>query len=195
MRDLAEVFAGWIYALHIMSGQQWVLRLIVLTSGIGTAILCDVWFPVLLSTPLLVTAVVLAFTSVVRPDSVTPMLFIAVVALWWLAGGAVAPVQGGDGGSLWRWLSVAATVAVFHMTTAFAAAAPSYARITARAAAMLLRGLVGFVAVSVAAGTAVLGLRALPDDVLGLWWVAAGALAIAAATVAVVAALRARPTG
>ncbi len=81
MRDLAEVIAGWMYALQIMSGRQWVLRLIVLASGVGTAILCDVWFPVLLSTPLLVTAVMLALTSVVRPDSVTPMLFIAVVAL------------------------------------------------------------------------------------------------------------------
>ncbi len=191
MRDVAELFAGWIYAVQITSGQQWLLRLTMLASGVGAAVLCDVWFPVLISTALLVTALALAFASVVRPDSTSPLFFIAVVGLWWLAGGAGAPTQGGDGGNPWRWLSVAAVVAVFHLTTAFAAAAPSYARVTRRAAGLLSRGVVGYVAVSVAAGTAVLGLTALRDEALGLWWVVAGALAVAAAMVALVAALRA----
>ncbi len=191
MRDLAELFAGWIYALQITSGQQWILRLTMFASGALAAVLCGVWFPVLISTALLVTALVLVLASVVRPDSTSPLFFVAVVGLWWLAGGAGAPLQGGDGGSPWRWVSVAAAVAVFHLTTAFAAAAPSYARITRRAAVLLSRGVVGYVAVCVAAGMTVIGLTGLPDEALGLWWVVAGALAVAAAMVALVAALRA----
>ncbi len=80
---------------------------------------------------------------------------------------------------------------MFHLTTAFAAAAPSYARITRRAAGLLSRGAAGYVAVCVAAGMAVVGLTALQDEALGLWWVVAGALAVVAAVVALVAALRA----
>ncbi|MEO7587255.1 MAG: hypothetical protein ABIS84_04430 [Arachnia sp.] len=195
MRDLEEGLAGWIHAVQIMSGQQWVLRLTLLAAGVATATLCNAWFPVTVSTTLLVAALVLALASAVWPDSVAPLFFIAVVALWWLAGGAGASLPGGDGGSPWRWLGASAAVAVFHLSCAFAAAAPSYAHITGRAAVLLSRGLLGFVAVSVAAGAAVLGLAALPDGALGMGWVAAGALAVAAATVALVAALRARPTG
>lgn len=195
MRDLEEGLAGWIHAVQIMSWQQWVLRLTLLASGAAAAALCSVWFPVTVSTTLLVVALVLALGSAVWPDSVAPLFFIAVVALWWLAGGAGSSLPGGDGGSPWRWLGVSAAVAVFHLSSAFAAAAPSYARITGRAAVLLSRGLIGFVAVSVGVGAAVLGLAALPDAVLGLGWVAAGALAVAAVTVALVTALRARPTG
>lgn len=192
MRDFAEVVAGWIYALQIVSGQQWVLRLTVLASGTTAAVLCGVWFPLMISTALLVTALVLVFVSVLRPDSAAPLFFIAVVGLWWLAGGAGASTPGGYGGSPWSWLAIAAAVAVFQLSTAFAAAAPSYARITGRAAALLSRGMLGYVAVSVAAGAAVLGLTVLPDGSLGLPWVVAGALAVAAGTVALVAALRPR---
>ncbi len=52
----------------------------------------------------------------------------------------------------WQWLAVAALVGVFHLTAAFAAAAPSYAVITGRAGARMSRAVAGFVAVSVAAG-------------------------------------------
>ena len=181
MRDLAEIVAGWIYALRITSGQQWVLRLVVLGSGAGAAALCLAWFPILLSTALLVTAALLAAASAVRPDSAAGLFHAAVVSVWWLAGGA--------GGQWWQWLAVAALVAVFHLTTAFAAAAPSYAVITGRAGARMSRAVAGFVAVSVAAGAAALAATGLPPASLGLWWVAAGALAVLGAAVAVVAAL------
>ena len=181
MRDLAEIVAGWIYALRITSGQQWALRLLVLGSGAGVAALCWVWFPILLSTALLVTAALLAAASAVRPDSAAALFHAAVVSVWWLAGGAA--------GQWWQWLAVAALVAVFHLTTAFAAAAPSYAVITGRAGARMSRAVAGFVAVSVAAGAAALAATGLPPAGLGLWWVAAGALAVLGAAVAVVAAL------
>ena len=60
MTDLAELVAGWIYAVRITSWQQWLLRLTVLGSGAGAAALCWAWFPVVISTALLVTAVLLA---------------------------------------------------------------------------------------------------------------------------------------
>ena len=192
MRDLAEVLAGWIYALQITSGQQWVLRLIVFVSGAGAAALCALWFPVLISSVLLASALVMACASVIRPDSMAPLFFVVVVGLWWLAGGAAASLPDGHGGNTWRWLGISALVALFHLSTAFAAAAPSYARITGRAAALLSRGVLGYVAVSIAVGAAVLGLSALPHEVLGVGWVAAGVLAVAAATVALVALLRPR---
>ncbi|MHA6523917.1 hypothetical protein [Tessaracoccus sp. G1721] len=182
MRDLAELVAGWIYTLRITSGQQWVLRLVVLGSGAGAAALCEAWFPVVISTTLLVTAVLLAAASTVRPDSSAGLFHAVVVAVWWLAGGA--------GGQWWQWLAVAALVAVFHLTSAFAAAAPSYAVITGRAGAQMSRAVVGFAAVSVAAGAAVLAMTGLPPATLGLWWVVAGALAVVGAAVAVAAALR-----
>ncbi|RMB59861.1 hypothetical protein [Tessaracoccus antarcticus] len=192
MRDLAEVLAGWIYALQITSGQQWVLRLTVLSSGVGAAVLCNLWFPVLISPALLVTALVMAFASVIRPDSVAPLFFVAAVGLWWLAGAAAASQPDGGGGTPGRWLGVTVLVAVFHLSTAFAAAAPSYARVTGRAAKLLSLAGVGYVAVSVAVGMAVLGLAALPRHVLGPGWVVAGALSVSVATVALVAALRPR---
>lgn len=181
MRDLAEIVAGWIYALRITSGQQWALRLLVLGSGAGVAALCWVWFPILLSTALLVTAALLAAASALRPDSAAALFHAAVVSVWWLAGGA--------SGQWWQWLAVAALVAAFHLATAFAAAAPSYAVITGRAGARMSRAVAGFVAVSVAAGAAAIAVTGLPRSALGLWWVAAGALAVLGATVAVVAAL------
>ncbi|MHA6513799.1 hypothetical protein [Tessaracoccus sp. Z1128] len=185
MRDLAELVAGWIYALRITSGQQWVLRMIVLSSGLGAAVLCALWFPVVVSTALLVTTVLLAFASVVRPNSAASLGLVAVVALSWLAGGA--------GASWWKWLVIAAVVAVFHLTTAFAAAAPSYATITPRAAGRMARGAAGFVGASVAAGALVTAVAASPDGLLGPWWVVAGALAVAGTVVAVVVALGADP--
>ena len=90
MRDLAEIVAGWIYALRITSGQQWALRLLVLGSGAGVAALCWVWFPILLSTALLVTAALLAAASALRPDSAAALFHAAVVSVWWLAGAVFA---------------------------------------------------------------------------------------------------------
>lgn len=182
MRDLAELVAAWIYALQITSRQQWVLRAAVVTSGAGSAILCWLWFPTVVSTALLVATILLALAATVRPDSAAAWGLVAVVAVSWLSGGAHA--------EWWQWLAVAAVVAVFHLTTAFAAAAPSYATITRRAASRMAAGVAGFTGVSVAAGAAVVALTALPDGALGLGWVVAGALAVAAATVTVVGALR-----
>ncbi|MDO5735792.1 MAG: hypothetical protein Q4P15_04900 [Propionibacteriaceae bacterium] len=193
MIDVAELVAGWIYSLQIMSWQQWVLRVSVLASGIVAAVMCFLWFPVVVSPALLATAVVLVLASVIRPDSLAPLSLVGVVALWWLSGGAVAAGPSDDGGSPWRWLSMSAVVAVFHLSTAFAAAAPSYARITGRAAMLMVRSAAGYVAVGLVAGAAVLGLTALPEQVLGFGWVAAGVVAVSAATVAVVAALRPLP--
>ena len=182
MRDLAELVAAWIYAVRITSGQQWALRMVVLASGVGAAALCGAWFPTVVSPALFVVAALMAAASVVRPDSAAPLGLVAVVALSWLSGGADSP--------WWQWLVVAGLVAGFHLSVAFAAAAPSYATITGRAARRMAGGLAGFVGVSVAVGAGVIALTRLPDDVLGLWWVVAGALALASATVGLVAALR-----
>ena len=182
MRDLAELVAAWIYAVRITSGQQWALRMVVLASGVGAAALCAAGFPTVVSSALFVVAALMTAASVVRPDSAAPLGLVAVVALSWLSGGAYS--------AWWEWLAVAGLVAVFHLSVAFAAAAPSYATITGRAARRMVRGLAGFVGVSVAVGAGVVGLTRLPDDALGLWWVVAGSLAVASATVGLVAALR-----
>ena len=166
MTDLAELVAGWIYAVRITSWQQWLLRLTVLGSGAGAAALCWAWFPVVISTALLVTAVLLAALSAVRPDSSAPLVHAGVVGLWWLAGGA--------DGVWWQWLAVAALVGVFHLTAALAAAAPSWAVITRRAGARMSRAVAGFAAVGVAAGGAVLAVTSVPAGALGPWWVVAG---------------------
>lgn len=182
MRDLAELVAGWIYALRITSGPQWVLRVGVLASGLGAAALGWLWFPMILSTALLVAGSVLTLAAAVRPDSGAALGVVAVVAIMWLAGGADAP--------WWQWVTVAAAVAGFHLVTALAAAAPSYAAITARAARRMALGVMGFVAISVCAGLAVVALSGVPAALLGPAWVAAGVAAVAGATVVAVAALR-----
>lgn len=182
MRDLAELVAAWIYAIRITSAQQWTLRTIVLAAGVGAAALCALWFSTLVSSALFIVAVLMALSSVVRPDSAAPLGFVAVVAVSWLSGGANS--------QWWEWLVVAGLTGVFHLGVAFAAAAPSYATITGRAGLRMAGGLAGFLGVSVAAGAATISLTALPDGALGFWWVVAGALAVASATVGLVAALQ-----
>ena len=82
MRDLAELVAGWIYALRITSGPQWVLRVGVLACGMGAAALGWLWFPMILSTALLVAGSVLALAATVRPDSGAALGLVAVVYLF-----------------------------------------------------------------------------------------------------------------
>lgn len=182
MRDLAELVAGWLYALRITSGPQWVLRVGVLACGMVAAALGWLWFPMILSTALLVAGSVMTLAATVRPDSGAALGVVAVVAIMWLAGGADA--------RWWQWLTVAAVVAGFHLVTALAAAGPSYAAITARAARRMAVGVVGFVGVSAGAGLAVVALSGVPSSLLGPAWVAAGVAAVAGGTVVAVAALR-----
>ena len=81
MRDLAELVAGWLYALRITSGPQWVLRVGVLACGMGAAALGWLWFPMILSTALLVAGSVLTLAAAVRPDSGAALGVVAVVAI------------------------------------------------------------------------------------------------------------------
>lgn len=149
MIDLTEWVAGRYYALQITTWQQWVLRLLMLAAGAGAAWLSAAWVaPVLLTPWALVTAAVL-LACVLWPDSVLPLLVVVLVALPWFGGGAEGP--------WWRQLTVVALSALFHLTAAYCALAPTFATITGR----LGQRLTGAVAAFVAGSAVVAGLSLL----------------------------------
>lgn len=186
MIDIAEVIAGWIYSLQITSPGQWLLRLALLLSGVAAGLLVLPWVPLYLQPVWGGLLIVLLVASVVRPDTVAPLLAIVVVAVAWFMGGGSA--------AWWLQLALVGVVSIFHLTSAHAAAAPSYAAITRRAGARMSLMTLLFAGVSVLVALAVWAVTLLPAGVLprGVWWVVAGV--VAAAVVTVVVAVRLRDT-
>lgn len=174
MRDLVDLVAGAIYTLRITDPAQWALRLAALVALLGAGALAWVWFPVLLWQVLVFILVGAALWGFLQPDSYGSLVGIGAVALWWLVGG---------GGAWWQTALVAVLLAVHHLATGYAAAAPSYAGIGARGARRMLLWGLGYLGASLAAAAVVLGVAAVPADVVprGIWWVA---LALAALTTA-----------
>lgn len=184
MRDVAELVAGWIYGIQITSAEQWLLRGLVLLAGVGVTLLSWWWFPTLAVPPLLASAAVLVLWSVVRPGSLAPLLLVVILALWWLAGA---------GGALgWQWLVIAGLVGLFHMASAHAAAAPSWAAVRRGAASVMARTSALHLGASLVVGALVLVVVRTPSDALarGPWWLVAGLVALALVVVAVVHGLR-----
>lgn len=186
MRELADTVARLLYAVRITSLGQWVLRLVGLSAVLGAGALALMWFPVQISTALFVVLTGLALWSVVRPGSLGPLLAVLVLALWWAGAGA---------GATWSQLGVLASlIAVFHLASAWAAAAPSYAAITPRAGGVLVRRLAVYLLVCAAAVALVIAVSAAPSVLLShdFVWVGLGLAALVLAGVAVTAAVRSR---
>ncbi|NLE98624.1 MAG: hypothetical protein GX596_11655 [Propionibacterium sp.] len=180
MRDLASTIADATHALRATTGAQWALRALTLAAAAGAAALCWVWFPFGYAPAMLGLVVVLGLASVVRPDSLAPVLTIAAVLLWWIVGGGEA--------TWWRPVVVALLVAVFHFGIALAAAAPPWSH-----------GDAGVLRRWLASSGTYLGLTALGLGVVvgaaslgggGMTWVVAGALTLLAAAVVVARSLR-----
>lgn len=184
MRDVAELVAGWIYGIQITSAGQWVLRGLVLVSAVVATLLSWWWFPTLAAPPLVASAGVLALWSMVRPGSLAPLLLVVVLALWWLGGAGDA--------AAWQLLVVSLLVASFHITSAHAAAAPSWSAMRRQAALLMARSEALYLGASLGAALLVLGVLWMPADVVGRgpWWLVAGIVALAAVVVAVVHGLR-----
>lgn len=158
MRFLAEFVADGVYSLRIATAGQWWLRALSAGSLLGAAMLCLWWYPVLLQGLLLTVVVVAGLWTVARPESHAPLVGIATVSVWWLAGAGDA--------KWWQSAAVAGLLAVFHLVTAHCAAAPSYTVLRADAVvAWLLRGLGYLGACAVAVGL-VFGVTHLPEGVV-----------------------------
>lgn len=140
MIDLVEWVADRIYALQITTWQQWLLRGLLLAAGAGTAQMAAAWVvPGALPAWWAVTGVLL-LASVVRPDSLAPLLTLVMVALAWFGGGA--------GGLWWQYVAVVSLASLFHLLAAYATAAPPFAVVRGRVARRMVAATVAFVAVS-----------------------------------------------
>lgn len=184
MRGIADSIADLIQSFRLATAGQWALRTTLLLSLVGAGLLCLWWWPVLGSGLLLVFVVVCALWSVGQPDSWAPLVGTVGIAVWWLAGAA--------GASWWQTLVVALLLAVFHLTSAHAASAPSYTQIRRGAVAVLgSRALAYLGACAVGAGL-VFVVAAVPAGVVprGLWWIALGLGVVVAAAVVVTPRLR-----
>lgn len=179
MIDVAELIAGWIYAVRITTPGQWLLRVVMLVAGgVGAVVVAD-WVPEAIRGPWLAVTLGLLLATLMLPDSVVPLLAMGMTVAGWAMGGAGAP--------WWVQLLVAALTALFHVTAAQAATAPSYSAITRRAGGRMAAVAAGFVGVSTAAAAVALGATLIPDGVLprGLWWVVLASLGTAAGAVAI----------
>ena len=181
VRDAVDFVAGLIYSLRIANVAQWTLRLLALGSLLGAAALAWAWFPTLLWQVLAFGVVVSGLWSLLQPDSFAPLAGVAAMALWWLAGAGNA--------AWWQTVVVALLLGVHHLATGYAAAAPTYSGISRRGARQMLAWGLGFLGASLLGMALVLGVAAVPADVLprDALWVA---LALAGLTAAAVAATR-----
>lgn len=119
MFDLAETLSGWIYALRITTASQWVVRGVVVVSAAAAAWFSSGWVVAHVWAPWVAVLAVLIAWSAVRPDSSGPLFVVVALAAAWMGGG--------DGAPWWRLAAVVGCVAVFHLASTYAAAAPSFA--------------------------------------------------------------------
>ncbi|MCC2594450.1 hypothetical protein LKO27_13655 [Tessaracoccus sp. OS52] len=181
MRELVEGVAGLIYALQIADPAQWVLRLAGFLGLVGAGLACLAWYPVLVWPVLLGGVVLAALWTGARPGSWAPFAGVAVVGLWWLAGGGDA--------AWWQTASVAGLLAVAHLGAAWAAAAPSYAAIPGRGVRRLVAWALGYLVACVVGIALVLAAGAVPGGLVprGPAWVVLGLVAVVGSGVAVLA--------
>lgn len=118
------------YMIQIIAAAQWALRGLVVLAGGAGLVGCLLWAPMALSTGFLIVGLVGVGLSVAKADSWAPGLSVAIPTLWWLIGGASAP--------LWQAGVVAMCLALFHFGVGIAAIAPPWAGADRRAIARWL---------------------------------------------------------
>ncbi|MBK7820091.1 MAG: hypothetical protein IPJ61_03185 [Tessaracoccus sp.] len=185
MRSLAALIADAVHALRLVTPGQWCLRTIGAACLAAATLLCLAWFPTPLDFLLMIVIAVTGAWAFGRPDSLAPLLSTAALCLWWV-------VAAGDA-DWWRTSALALLVAAFHVTVAQAAAAPTYATISRRAAASMLAKGLGYLAASAGAMLVVAAVTSIPDDVVprGIAWIVVALVAIVSAGTAVLSRIRA----
>lgn len=172
MRELVEGAVALVHAVRIADPAQWLLRLLALAALVGAGALCAVWVGGPLVSALLVAIVALGLWAVAAPGSPAALLALGVVAVWWLFGGEPP---------WWQGVVLAGMLAAAHLACAFAAAAPSYSAVRGRALRRMLGWAMGYLAACAVCVALVLGVAAIPPDVLprGPVWVGLGVVALA----------------
>lgn len=182
--DLAELVAEWIHVLLTTSLGQLLIRLWMLASGGGAVLVCQLWFPNVVSPALLVTAALALVWSVLSPESQAPLGLVLIVVLWWLIGGSQA---------YWgQQIAVVLLLGAFHLSCAQAALAPSHARLTGTALGRLGLAAALYVVASAAVAVLLISLTRVPESLVprGGGWVALGVLGLVVAGVVATAWLR-----
>lgn len=164
-----------------ISGLQALLRGQVALAGLAALLAANAWLDLPTGPAFLWLGVGLLALTVVFPDTLAGLLFVADVVVWWILGGAGQP--------WWRAAVLALLLGALHLAAAWASLGPT--QVVARdgaGRALVLRG-VGFLAVSAVGVVVVLGVVALPGLVPRGWgWVVVATGAIVAGVVALGAA-------
>lgn len=168
---------------------QGILRAVLASAGLAALFAANAWLALPTGPAFFWVGLGLLALTVVFPDTLAGLLFVADVLAWWLLGGAEQP--------WWQAGVVALLLGTVHLAGAWASLGPL--QVAARdgaGRALVLRG-VGFLAASAVGVAVVLGVVAVPGAVVprGWGWVVVATAAVVAGTLLLGAARTRRDAG